>query len=220
MSKIDVRPPREPWVKLDITDDRAALAIYLSDPNTNVPIRDVSNKNDPKADPNIETLTFGLFTYCHKQMRKNIVNNGIELLFFCTQRRDKYLNGDYEKTRARRVLTGYYKIGWYYEVESGDFMLAAKSGKFVFPGFPLDSLSTYLYGDNLDTKFYQWKYLHDRTPKLLSNLIDDTPDATQMYLSEISRLEEEAMSKYEFMYRKRTEGFTWLDAPRPMKLSQ
>jgi len=162
LRKVDVRPPRDPWVNLEITDHRAALAIYLSDPNTNVPIRDVSNKNDPKADPNIETLSFGLFTRCHEQMRKSIVDNGVGLLFFSTQRREKYLEGTRERTRTRRVLTGYYKIGWYYEVENNDFMLAARSGKFIFPGFPLDSLSTYLYGDNIDTRILQWRYVREK----------------------------------------------------------
>jgi len=218
MSVQNVRPPNPPWTELEGSDDRAALAIYLSDPNTNIPIRDVSNKNDPKADPNFETLTFGLFSYCHEQMRKSIVKNGIKLLFFCTQRREKYLDGDREKYRAKRVLAGYYKIGWYYEVDSGDFMLAARSGKFVFPGFPLDSLSTYLHGDKLNTGFYQWKYLHEKTPNLLLQLIDDTPDATREYLSEISRLEKKALVNFDFMYRTRTVGFSWKDAPRPMKL--
>lgn len=218
MSVQDIRPPNPPWSELEVSDNRAVLAIYLSDPNTNVPIRDVSNKNDPKADPNVETLTFGLFSYCHEQMRKSIVDNGIELLFFCTQRREMYLDGNREKYHARRVLTGYYKIGWYYEVDSGDFMLAARSGKFVFPGFPLDSLTTYLHGDRLNTGFYQWKYLHEKTPKLLFQLINDTPDDTKKYSLEIQRLEREALEEYGFMYLTRKEGFSWEDAPRPMKL--
>ena len=218
MSKDDVRPPRDPWVPLEVADEGSALAIYLSDPNTNIPIRDVSNKNDPKGDPNIETLTFGLFTKCHEQMRKSMVVNGIEYLLFCTQRREKYFEGTRERSRARRVLTGYYRIGWHYEVEKNDFMLAAKSGKFIFPGFPLDSLSTYLYGDDLDTGFLQVKLLEGRTTELLLNLIDDTLDATEMYLSEITRLEKEALANYGFMYRTRKDSLTWLDASKPMKL--
>ena len=214
----DVRPPKPPWIPLEYHDEKAALSYYYSDSNTNVPIRDVSNRNDPKPDPNVETMTYGLFSYCHRQMRKSIVDNGIELLFFCTQRREKYIEENLEKYRTKRVLTGYYRIGWYYEVENGDFMLAARAGRFVNPGFLLDELPPYLRGDRINTWFRSWKYLYRETPKLLLILIDQTPDATGEYISEIRHLEKEALNNYDYMYRNRTEGFSWEDAPRPMKM--
>lgn len=191
---------------MEYRDGRAALSFYYSDSNSKIPIRDVSNKNDPKPDPNLETGTFGLFSICHNPMRKSIVTKGIELLLFCTNR------------RSGRVLTGYYRIGWYYEVKKGDFMLAAKEIRFVHPGFPLIELSPYLQGYRIDKRFRGWKYLTVYTSNRLLQLLDQTPDATSQYISEIRRLEQSTLAKYGVMYRNRSTGFSWESAASPMGL--
>jgi hypothetical protein len=217
--EISFKPPNKPWIPLNGVDDTAAIAYYISDSMTKVPIRDVTNRNDPKADPNVETKTFGLFSYCHKQMRKSMVDNDVNLLFFCTRRLKEEIDEVGKKTRkGLRVLTGYYRIGWFYEVDEGDYMLVGKEGKFVYPGFPLEDLTEYLRGDNLDSGFEQWKILRNKTPELLLKLFNQTPDSTKLYLQEIKQLEKYALDEYGFMYRKRKKGFSWEDAPKVMKL--
>src|SRR6266571_9285685 len=132
-----VKPPNPPWIPLNEgRSGRAGLAFYHSDSHSNVPVREVTRVQDSKADPNLETLTFGLFTTCERGMRAGVVREGIQHIFFCTRRGNI------------RVLTGYYKIGWYckgppirgYSTHSNpldDFALAASEARFVNPGFPL-----------------------------------------------------------------------------------
>ena len=176
MAKLNVKPPNRPWEKLIPRDDRAVIGWHYSDSNTKIPIRDVSHRTDAKADPNIETMTYGLFSTCNKPMRKSIVKNKISTVFFCTSRE-----------KAIRVCTGYYKIGWYYEFSDGDYMLAAEKCRFVSPGFPLKQLNDYL-GYPIGDWFYLWKYIEANYAKKLLDLIDSTPDFTSKYVKEISRL--------------------------------
>jgi hypothetical protein len=206
----DVRPPNPPWSVLKPGDgSKAALCFYYSDPRSEIPVREVSHKNDPKGDPNLETSTFGLFSTCCKRMRPTIVKEGVKLLFFCTNR------------SRGRVLTGYYDIGWYYKVPNTekDFMLAAQKRKFVSPGFPLHELTPYLRGVRLDRRFRTFRYIDGRTAKLLLLLLKDTPDATDQYLREIHRLEKVSLKEDGYLYqRKYPEGFSWDFARRPMQL--
>lgn len=195
MSIREPKPPNPPWIPLIPNPSvNAALDWYYSDSNTMVPIRDVSHPTDPKADPNIETQTFGLFSTCNKRMRKSVVKNGISTVFFCTSRMNSV-----------RVLTGYYQIGWYYEVESGDYMLAANQLRFVSPGFRLNDLKIFLEDYPINTFFRLFRYIDRPQATKLRTLLNATPNATSQYLEEIARLS-------------RLEPFTWSNAARVMRL--
>ena len=213
----DVHPPNPPWISLKPgAGDKAALSFYYSDPLSDIPVREVSHKNDPKPDPNLETWTFGLFSTCDRGMRAGIVRQGIELHFFCTNR------------GGVRVLTGYYLYGWYYKVPPikegskqsllDDYMLAAKEARFVAPGFPLHDLTGYLRGVRLDSWFRTFRYIDGETADGLLLLLKDTPDATSQYISEIHRLEQFTSERDGCIYRKKSTGFSWDVALRPMRL--
>jgi hypothetical protein len=142
-------------------------------------------------------------------MRASIVRQRIELLFFCTNR------------GGVRVLSGYYRLGWYYKVphsQSDDYMLAAKEARFVAPGFPLRDLKEYLHEVQLDTQFRTFRYVDGATAERLLLLLNDTPDATSQYVAEIRRLEQWSLDKYGHVYISRSRGFSWEDAAKPMKL--
>lgn len=206
----DIRPPNPPWIPIKPeSGNKAAFSFYYSDPLSKIPVREVSHKNDPKADPNLETLTFGLFSTCDRGMRATIVREGIELLFFCTNR------------KGGRVLTGYYRIGWYYKLPHAlldDYMLAAKEGRFVSPGFPLRDLTGYLHGIQLDKRFRTFRYIDGETAGRLLQLLNDTPDATIQYISEIHRLEQLTLEKEGYVYQRKYTHFGLDVAQRPMRL--
>jgi len=206
----NVRPPNAPWTAMRSgTSGRAALSFYYSDSLSRIPVREVSHKNDPKADPNIETSSFGLFSTCDRGMRATIVREGIQLQFFCTNRKDG------------RVLTGYYRLGWYYKLpHSGldDYMLVAKERRFVSPGFPLKDLTGYLYGVRLDKRFRTFRYIDAETARRLVRLLKDTPDATKQYISEVHRLEKLTIKREGYVYHNRYTHFGWDVAHIPMRL--
>ena len=205
----DVRPPNPPWLAQEPGDgSKAALSFYYSDPLSDIPVREISHKNNPKADPNLETSTFGLFSTCCGRMRATVVNEGIELHFFCTNR------------GGVRVLTGYYRIGWYYKVPTtnDDYMLAAKEARFVAPGFPLHELTPYLHGVRLDKRFRPFRYIDGETAHRLLLLLKDTPDVTSQYISEIRRLERLTLERDGYIYQKKHHnGFSWDVASRLMR---
>jgi hypothetical protein len=214
----DVRPPNFPWVPLAIGNGgRAALSFYYSDPKSDVPVREIMRPYDNKADPNLETMTYGLFSTCERRMRVGIVRRGIDLIFFCTNR------------DGPKVLTGYYRVGWYFKMPStpedcglrlDDFALAARAVRFVAPGFPLPELTGYLNGKEIGTKFRPFRYLEMDLASRLFDLLSDTPDATPQYLSEIHRLEQTNLSRYGYLYKNRDlkTGFNWETAPMYMGL--
>ena len=213
-SNRNLKPPNPPWIPIEHRNGvDQTLCYYCSDHRSVVPVRDVSHKKDPKPDPNIETKTYGLFSHCGRAMRKSIVERGIRHVFFCTARSDG---------PRVRVLTGYYHTGWYFEVRRGDFVIAAKRGRFVSPGFPLSELVVYLGECPMDrpiyARFRDWRYIPETVATRLLSLVYETPDATALHKSEIRRLEQWSLENYGHMYLKRQKGFRWEDAARPMRL--
>ena len=103
-----------------------------------------------------------------------------------------------------------------------DYILAASRMKFVDPGFPLTQLTPYLGRKRVDTPFRTFRYIDSEMARLLRELIDGTPDATESYLGEIRRLEKLNLAKYGYRYRnwKREEGFTWSAAPPFLGIEQ
>jgi hypothetical protein len=165
---------------------------------------------DSKSDPNIETMTYGLFSTCEEDMRRSLVQRGVAHIFFCTTR-----------TRGRtrvRVLTGHYHIKWYHKgpelmhhAGKNDYWLAADEVRFLDRGFPLADLTGYLRGVRLDARFRRYLYLDQGTAVRLLGLVKDTADKTREYLQEIQRLEAENMQKHGFTYPnwKKKERFDW-----------
>ncbi len=210
-AKGDPRPPNHPWQPLQVGRSAgAALSFYYSDPTSRVPVRQVSRPATNRADPNIETMTYGLFSKCERAMRAGVVNRGMEYLLFCTNR------------AGPRVLTGYYRISWYFKQEStrgsrgrkrllDDFPLAASDIRFVNPGFPLSELTGYLKGFRLDKPFRTYKYVDDEAARKLVSLIKRTPDATGEYLEDIRRLEEFNIKTHgrRYLHWEAPMGFNW-----------
>jgi hypothetical protein len=197
----DVRPPNPPWRSIQKGDTNlATITFYYGDAKSQVvPIRDVTNRNDAKPDPNIETLTFGLFSVCCKNERKAIVEKGITTQFFCTSR-----------ANSVRVLTGYYRPAWYCEMGANDYAIAAQSARFVSPGYALSKLTSFFEDYPIDKFFRTWKYIRDeKAIQRLLLLINSAPDATATYISEIHRLEADSLEQYGHMYSDRLEGFSW-----------
>lgn len=205
----DVRPPNPPWLPIENgSSDLATITYYYGDAKSSVvPIRDITHRFDAKHDPNIETLTYGLFSICCKNERKAIVNKGITTQFFCTKRGN-----------GVRVLTGYYHPAWYCRMGPDDYAIAAESIRFVSPGFVLSDLVTFLEGYPIDSFFRTWKYIHGKKViwRLLL-LLNSTPNATEKYVSEIRKFEAYALEQYGRMYFNRLQGFYWEDAAKLFK---
>jgi hypothetical protein len=207
MLNLNVRPPNRPWQPIpQSTTNDAILTFYYSDSQSPVPIRDVSSRSDPKPDPNVETLTYGLFSGCCKKARRKMVEQGIENQFFCTSRLD-----------GIRVLTGYYRPAWYAKISDNDYAIAAKSGRFISPGYVLSHLINFLDGYPIDRFFRGSKAIPEEVAEKLLLLVNSAPDVTSRYVSEIKRLERYSLEKYGYMYSDLTEGFSWEYAADLMK---
>lgn len=156
-----------------------SLSVYYSDPLGAVPARAVTKPGDNKADPNLETATYGLFSTCGRGLRAAFVENRREALFFTT------------RWRGRRVLAGYYRIGWYAPVvspTSRDWALAARALRFDAAPLSLAEVDV-LLGTALDVRFRSSLRLSPDETGRLFDLLDGRPDGTPRYLDEIDRLE-------------------------------
>jgi hypothetical protein len=99
----------------------------------------------------------------------------------------------------------------------GDYAIAAKSARFVSPGFPLGNLVEYLSGYPIDKFFRRWKYIPEKVADQLLFLLNSTPDAMPLYLSEIRNLEQLALKKDGSLYHDRTTGFDWDEAAEMLR---
>jgi rubrerythrin len=177
----DLAPPNAPWRELSRPAQPVAyLSIYLSDDIGRLPVRAVTLPGNNKSDPNLETLTFGLFSTCEPRLRAGAVSRGASSLFFATNHR-----------RRGRSLTGYYQLKWWAEGTLGaaqrDFALAAERARFTTP-IPFDQVPG-AAGDQIRRRFRQMLLLEPQHAATLRALIDSLPDRTDDYLAEIKRLE-------------------------------
>src|SRR3989304_4379671 len=128
-SEASVEPPNTPWQELKPRPGAGGyVSFYYSDDLSRLPVRWVTKPADNKSDPNLETLTYGLFSTCARSMRAAIVKRRCPHLFFVTAR------------KKERVLTGYYRLRWYADGVFGgirDFCLAADGARFIEKAIPL-----------------------------------------------------------------------------------
>lgn len=175
---VNIRPPGPPWQEIALRQPPTGyLSFYIADDLSRLPVRAVTLPGNNKADPNLETATYGLFSTCERLMRAGIVARGTEYLFFLTN----------PGSRGRR-LTGYYRLKWYYQHAHGDFAVAATEQHFVAPALGPNDLPQEL-GALVFAPFRGYRSLEAEATTALLALLQARPDATPEYLAEIDRLE-------------------------------
>lgn len=195
------------------------IATYYSNDKAKLPVRDVSKLWDSKADPNIETRTYGVFTTCMPASRKNMVQRGDSFIFFFTHWRGKrFLTGYYELDEF--IDTGITPMGNGKEYKYKDYGLTAKKMHFVKDLIPFNGE---LWSKIEPEKCSQdgidgygprnFKAIDEKLTIKLKTILDLKPDATKEYLKEIRKLEKENVDKYGFKYPSwnRSDGFTKKD---------
>lgn len=211
----DIRPPNEPWVRLDpAASPGGYLSYYYSDSLSRIPVRAVTRfvgrRFDNKSDPNFETRTYGLFSTCEVTMRASVVSRRAPYLVFVTT------------VGTRRCVSGYFRIGWWapgppmaaYQTRTGlrpDVMLAADDGWFVSRALPLDELSAELDDPGLSGWFRTFKGISPTQVEGLIGQIRARPDATAEYVDEVHRLERLNLRFTGFRYPgwRRVDHFDW-----------
>lgn len=171
-------PPNPPWIAIPLCKSSGGyLSYYYSDDLSVLPVRAVTMVNDNKVDPNLETKSYGLFSPCNKIMRKSIVKRGCPYIFFITN-------------RGGRVLSGIYFVKWFASLspENDDFCLAADKVWFVKYPIPLVEVDK-ACGTNVSRPFRNCLRVTFEESKKILSLLGRKPNATELYLSEISRLE-------------------------------
>ena len=185
-------------------DAGGSLTVFYADPLARVPVRGVTRPGDNKADPNIETLTYGLFSTCGQRMRSGIVRDRRGLLFFTAT------------WGGQRVLAGYYRLAWYGHVTSltrRDFALAAAAGRFDSEPLSLADIDARL-GTSFARPFRGALTLSPAEATRLADLLESRPDGTDRYLDEIDRLERFNLYHGQSRYLgwDRQHPFAWDDA--------
>jgi hypothetical protein len=205
-SVADCRPPAAPWQRLgDPPSDQAFVSFYISDDLARWPVRAITLPKNNKSDPNLETLTYGLFSTCEPKMRAGIVNRHVRHVIFLTRIRDR-----------GRYVTGYYELGWYARGSlwptTRDFALAANRARFVDP-IPVTGFSGEL-GDALQRKWRSYILLDAESSAELVATLSAATDRTSAYLAEVDRLERINLylTGYRYVSWKRTEPWGWNDA--------
>ncbi len=194
-------PPNPPWAPMSQEGDGGGcLSVYYSDDMSPLAVRWITKPGDNKSDPNLETMTYGLFSTCSKAMRSGIVKRGAEYLFFATRR------------GGTRVLSGYYHLGWYAPTpqDSSDFCLAAERAHFVEKPIPLDAVDREC-GTNVNEWFRSYRVLTLKQALCIAKLLDAMPNAVHRYLEEIDRLERFNLryGGYRYIAWKQQERFSW-----------
>lgn len=201
-TRSDARPPNPPWRELPRGESETGfLSFYYSDSLSALAVRAVTLAGNNKADPNLETGTYGLFSTCGHGMRASVVRHGDRYLFFVTNR------------GGERVLAGYYRLRWYApSVVNGaapDYALAAAHVHFIDPPIRLAVLRG--AASAAQGWFRVYKRVDSDTAAALVDLLERLPDCTADYLREIDRLERFNRFRTGFRYVawERREPFTW-----------
>lgn len=185
---IDVTDPR--WLVIPNKSTEGYITFYLRDDLSSIPVRGVTLPQNNKADPNIETGTYGLFSTCALSMRASIVQNGITDLFFLT------------KCGGRRVLVGYYQISHYadgpFVTSPPDYCLCASQVHFVNPPIDLKDIPEPTRSE-ITTRFRIFKRISTDAVTTLKDTLYAYPNALKSYLNEIDRLER--FNRYHSGYR-------------------
>ena len=194
------------WQTFPNRSQTGRLVYYYSNQKAALPVRDVQKSWDEKADPNLETMTYGVFSTCTPIGRKNAFEHGDEFLFF------------YTNWGGTRIVTGYYEIGSYLVTgfinrlgsityHFSDYAFLARNSHFVKIGIPLG-----VHGEKRwervrvrDTGIIGYGYrttqqISSAETKILKGMLDAQDDATGDYVREIHRLEKENVSKYGARY--------------------
>jgi hypothetical protein len=194
--------PGPSWRELLIpTEPGGCLTIYYSDVLSSLAVREVTRPGDNKSDPNLETLTYGMFSTCGRQLRDSVVNHGDRYLFFATKRGNQ------------RVLTGYYDLQWFAESNSAadrDFCLAARTARFIAKPIPLTEVDKKC-GTDTANWFRTFRRLEHKACFAIKALIDKQTDATKEFVNEIHRLENfnRFHGGYRYVGWKQLDEFSW-----------
>lgn len=211
----EARPPTAPWKSLGANSSTEGyLVYYYSDPGSHLPVRDVTRPFTNKADPNIETGTFGLFSHCMWTARKGVVEKKRPYLFFVTRR-----------SNGERVLAGYYKVGWYADnLPAADLTKAKRAGRdFALAAQRMHFVENPIAMSDLARRFRdKWYAVSTRGPRPVSadlaaqmkSALDRRPNVTSELAKEVTRLERTNLRLTGFRYvdRRRKDGYCWADA--------
>ena len=181
------------------------IATYYSNDKAKLPVRDVKKLWDSKADPNIETGTYGVFTTCMPASRKNMVQRGDSYIFFFTNWKGKrYLTGYYELDKF--IDTGITPTGNGKEYKYPDYGLTAKKTHFVKKPIPFTGeLWSVIEPDKCSNEKIEgygprnFKAIDEKLTKKLKTILDLQPDATKEYVKEIKKLEKDNVDRYGFI---------------------
>lgn len=204
-------PPNEPWQELEASSAEAGyLSYYFSDDMSRYAVREVTRPNDNKSDPNIETMTYGLFSTCERSMRAGVVKNKRPHIFFITRQ------------EGERWLSGYYHVKWYAEgspvftyLKHGkvqdDYILCADSIRFIDPPIRLAELAERFDDEFYTKRFRTYKKTNQVQTEELLKLIYDKKDMTQRYIDETKRLERVNCRFHGHRYTnwEQSEEFSW-----------